>query len=184
MIRYFPFLIISSLLHCMMTPLKLSQQMTSRTYFEWRCHQIRKAWRWNESVASWIAQSSVNLCAAQLSLRHHQLSLCVPAHEFTIFNDLNWQRAFNILSLSMGFNMAFWMLWTVSLLFCPWLFVFLWRLYSHWIHSLSLNKASASVWDQIFDHKPDSNTVQYYIDEEVQFNIKACYLKRSFNNVI
>lgn len=46
----------------------------------------------------------------------------------------------------------------------------------------STDKAPASVRDQIFDHKIGS--VRSYLDEEVRFDTKACYLGRPSNDVI
>lgn len=40
----------------------------------------------------------------------------------------------------------------------------------------------ASVRDQIFDHKPGA--VTYYLDQEVRFDTKACYLRRPSNDVV
>ena len=47
---------------------------------------------------------------------------------------------------------------------------------------MSLDKAPASVRDQIFNHKP--GTVSWYLDEEVQFDTKACYLGLPSNDVV
>ncbi|KAL9134380.1 MAG: hypothetical protein Q9175_004440, partial [Cornicularia normoerica] len=44
------------------------------------------------------------------------------------------------------------------------------------------HKAPASVRDQIFNHRP--GTVSWYLDEEVQFDTKACYLGRPSNDVV
>ena len=44
------------------------------------------------------------------------------------------------------------------------------------------DKAPASVRDQIFDHK--SSAVRYYLDQEVRFDTKACYLGRPSNEVV
>ncbi|MCJ1422042.1 hypothetical protein MMC32_008411 [Xylographa parallela] len=44
------------------------------------------------------------------------------------------------------------------------------------------HQAPASVRDQIFDHKP--GTVTWYLDQEVRFDTKACYLGRPSNDVV
>ena len=38
------------------------------------------------------------------------------------------------------------------------------------------------VRDQIFDHR--QKTIDYYLNQEIRFNIKVCYLDRSFNEII
>ena len=38
------------------------------------------------------------------------------------------------------------------------------------------------VWDQIFDHQ--QRTVDYYLNQEIRFDLKICYLNRSFNKMI
>lgn len=48
--------------------------------------------------------------------------------------------------------------------------------------TLLLDKAPASVRDQIFDHKPGA--VRCYLDQEVRFDTKACYLGRPSNDVV
>ena len=48
----------------------------------------------------------------------------------------------------------------------------------------SIDTAPASVRDQIFDHAPGTNTVNYYLDQEVRFDTQACFLGRPSNEVI
>ncbi len=43
-------------------------------------------------------------------------------------------------------------------------------------------KALASVRDQLFDHKLDAT--EYYLDQDVQIDIKACFLRRPFNEMV
>ena len=47
---------------------------------------------------------------------------------------------------------------------------------------LVTDKAFSSVRDQTFDHR--QKTVSYYLDQDVRFDIKACYLGRPSNEVI
>ncbi|MCJ1475489.1 hypothetical protein MMC13_004152 [Lambiella insularis] len=46
------------------------------------------------------------------------------------------------------------------------------------------NRAPASIRDQVFDHKPNSGTVNYYLDQEVQIDNKACFLGRPSNEIV
>ena len=50
------------------------------------------------------------------------------------------------------------------------------------ISSTWTEKTFASVRDQLFDHKLDAT--EYYLDQDVQVDIKVCFLKRFFNEMI
>lgn len=50
------------------------------------------------------------------------------------------------------------------------------------IRRISTDKAPSSVRDQIFDHQ--SNTVRYYLDQEVRFNTIAAFLGRPSDEVV
>ncbi len=112
--------------------------------------------------------------------KHHLSNLFASTHLLAIWSERGERLNFKAISIRSISDVIFWMLWTVRLLFRTWTRIFFNQ--EMLISRTWTEKTLVSVQDQLFDHKLDMT--EYYLDQDVQVDIKVCFLRRFFNEMM